>query len=451
MSKVGANNTWKWLATLPVLAGFLVIVFFTPREAKALPIFARKYKTSCSTCHTLIPKLNQFGIAFRNNGYRIPVNDEKFLKEQDVELGAPAWKTMWPKNGIWPGKISEHVPIALRGVLDTNIKTSGNVKLNFDFPNEFAMYMAGTLGDSLSFLGEVEFKGGGGPPPGGTERIELSLMQLNFNRLWGTNLLNLRIGRFEPIATPFSRFWRRTTSADFNVSEFRPVSGISTAQFRDRQMGVELYGARTGLDNRGGLEWGIGVVNGTGTLGDNNSQKDFQWSASYKLFGYGVTGPLRDEPEQLASLENYKDNSFKVGMFGYVGRTPTGTTEDRYNRVGVKFDGFLGPVNLYGAYMRGRDTLIASSQLTRSSAWFLEGDYMLTPWIMPLVRFERTDATTEGGTPRPSRRLVIPAVNFLVRANVRILVESRFFLRDKDFSATQKPANEGRVRIDFLF
>ncbi len=447
MNKPRTNN-WKWLAALFVVAGFLAVCL-VPRQAEALPVFARKYRTACTTCHSLIPKLNQFGMAFRNNGYRIPVNDAKFIKEEEVQLGAPAWKKMWPKNGVWPGSIASNVPIALRGVLDTNIRTSGAVKVNFDFPNEFAVYTAGTLGESLSFLGEVEFKGGGGPPPGGTERIELSLMQLNFNNLLGTPLLNMRVGRFEPVATPFSRFYRRTTSADFNVSEFQPVSG--TARFRDRQMGLELYGARTGPDNRGGVEWGIGVLNGTGTLGDNNSQKDIEWTVSYKLFGYGVTGPIREEPEELRATDNFIDNSFKMGVFGYVGRQPVGTTEDRYNRVGVKFDAFLHRLNLYGAYMRGRDTVIATSARTNSSAWFLEADYMLTPWIMPLVRFEKTDVTALGGTPQPSRRLIIPAVNFAVRANVRVLAEGRFFLRDMDFPATRKPANEGRVRLDFLF
>jgi hypothetical protein len=41
-------------------------------EAQAVPSFARKYQTSCLTCHTVYPVLNPFGEAFRRNGYRFP-------------------------------------------------------------------------------------------------------------------------------------------------------------------------------------------------------------------------------------------------------------------------------------------------------------------------------------------------------------------------------------------
>ena len=41
-------------------------------ESYAIPAFARKYKTSCATCHNGFPKLNAFGEAFRRNGYQFP-------------------------------------------------------------------------------------------------------------------------------------------------------------------------------------------------------------------------------------------------------------------------------------------------------------------------------------------------------------------------------------------
>jgi len=66
------------------------LVLFLVDSASALPIFARRYETSCTTCHAIIPKLNPFGVSFRNNGYRIPLNDERILKIEDVSLGAPS-------------------------------------------------------------------------------------------------------------------------------------------------------------------------------------------------------------------------------------------------------------------------------------------------------------------------------------------------------------------------
>ena len=80
--------------------------------AEAIPAFARKYATSCQTCHIAFPKLNAFGTAFRLNGYRMPKETEDMVKEKPVSLGAPAYKKLWP-NAIWPGEISSTVPLAV--------------------------------------------------------------------------------------------------------------------------------------------------------------------------------------------------------------------------------------------------------------------------------------------------------------------------------------------------
>src|SRR5207245_9732789 len=57
-----------------VLAATLIVVLglVGPRSAHAIPAFARKYGTSCQTCHPVYPKLTPFGEAFRRNGYRFP-------------------------------------------------------------------------------------------------------------------------------------------------------------------------------------------------------------------------------------------------------------------------------------------------------------------------------------------------------------------------------------------
>src|SRR5258708_32152824 len=40
-------------------------------EAREIPAFARKYGMKCSACHLAVPVLNQFGQAFKDNGYRM--------------------------------------------------------------------------------------------------------------------------------------------------------------------------------------------------------------------------------------------------------------------------------------------------------------------------------------------------------------------------------------------
>ena len=79
--------------------------------AHAVPAFARKYQTSCQTCHIVFPKLNAFGEAFRLRGYRLPGETEEMVKQAPVSLGAPAYKKLWPQ-AVWPGEISSAVPLA---------------------------------------------------------------------------------------------------------------------------------------------------------------------------------------------------------------------------------------------------------------------------------------------------------------------------------------------------
>ena len=92
------------------LAGLIVALAASP--SPAVPVFARKYQTSCQTCHTVFPKLNPHGEAFRLNGYRMSGQSEDMVKEEPVSLGAEAYKKIWPK-AVSPGDIPGHVPIAI--------------------------------------------------------------------------------------------------------------------------------------------------------------------------------------------------------------------------------------------------------------------------------------------------------------------------------------------------
>src|SRR6516164_9429135 len=91
---------------------FLLVAVF-PSSSFAIPAFSRQYGTSCSTCHLDFPKLNDFGKAFKDAGFKFPKDDETFIKVPPVMLGAPAQKELWP-HSIWPGTIPGIPPIGLR-------------------------------------------------------------------------------------------------------------------------------------------------------------------------------------------------------------------------------------------------------------------------------------------------------------------------------------------------
>lgn len=63
----------KRLSLIALVAAFVVSAFaFLASSAFAIPVFARKYNTQCNMCHTVPPRLNKFGVAFKENGFELP-------------------------------------------------------------------------------------------------------------------------------------------------------------------------------------------------------------------------------------------------------------------------------------------------------------------------------------------------------------------------------------------
>lgn len=64
----------------------LALMFATPK-AEATPTFARQTGRNCNFCHRGVPRLNDTGLAFKNNGFLFP--DSNKAPEKDYK-GAPA-------------------------------------------------------------------------------------------------------------------------------------------------------------------------------------------------------------------------------------------------------------------------------------------------------------------------------------------------------------------------
>ena len=95
------------------VAVFLTTILGRTSRTYGIPAFARKYQTSCSTCHSNYPELNDFGEAFKKNGFKFPKDDETFVKEPPVMLGAKAQREVFPK-AIYPGEMPGSIPIGFR-------------------------------------------------------------------------------------------------------------------------------------------------------------------------------------------------------------------------------------------------------------------------------------------------------------------------------------------------
>ena len=145
-------------------------VFLVVPSSRAIPAFSRKYQTSCTTCHSNYPELNDFGEAFKKNGFKFPKDDESFVKQEPVMLGSKAQKEAFP-GAVYPGEIPGTVPIAFRysGTFAANASQPNGVNQTSSYiprtdlfqPNTFTIISAGSFGSNLSFWIDDDISTGG--------------------------------------------------------------------------------------------------------------------------------------------------------------------------------------------------------------------------------------------------------------------------------------------------
>ena len=184
----------------------------------AIPAFSRQYGTSCSTCHLDFPKLNDFGRAFKDAGFKFPKDDETFIKVPPVMLGAPAQKELWP-HSIWPGTIPGLPPVGLRyntffqvvsnNRNNFNLQQPGNATAPFiprtDFQSGLlSIFMAGNFGSDIAFWVDDDISVGGANGAGGLGDGYLKFVNLSRFLKLPTDALSLRVGQFE-LDLPFSQ------------------------------------------------------------------------------------------------------------------------------------------------------------------------------------------------------------------------------------------------------
>jgi hypothetical protein len=442
-------------AALLALAGSAVL----GPPAEAIPAFARKYETSCQTCHSVFPKLNAFGEAFRFRGYRMPKETEEMVKEKPTSLGSPAYKKLWPQ-AIWPGEISSHAPIAVvLKFADINTSslnpdgTTSTVKNDFQFPQELNLFGAGTLGDHLSVYSEVTFA----VNPDYSVSTEVEHAHLGIDSPFGPeDLFHFRIGRVNPnVGEFFVETMKESDAAIDTIFNYNPIginggTGLGADAVTPTPISIptkapafEVYGiASHRLFYTAGVMGGISA--GNGQFGNNS--KDVYARVDYKFGGMGFDGDMggREAPDK-----NWRDDSFRIGAFAYRGNasgvnfpttTPAGNMvniqDDHFWRLGGFASVFLADLNVFGVYLTGKDTLkqfdttsgaLLSQIEPDYHAFFLEADYVFYPWLHGAARYEEL---TPADRSVPSIRTGTFTVSALVRANVKAMLEYQRDLRE---------------------
>jgi hypothetical protein len=83
---------------------FAIFCLLRTAPAHATPFFARTYNMKCDSCHSGFPRLNEFGLAFKANNFRIPGEEKNALLawKKTILLAVqvkPTWMQFQPGSG----------------------------------------------------------------------------------------------------------------------------------------------------------------------------------------------------------------------------------------------------------------------------------------------------------------------------------------------------------------
>jgi hypothetical protein len=394
-----------------VLGLFLVLLLVYPAVTHAIPAFARQYGTSCTTCHNDFPKLNDFGKAFKDAGFKFPADDETFLKIPPTMLGSPAQKDQFPHT-VWPGSIPGIAPIGLR--MNTYFQGTSRNRGNFDslqgppgtvvpfIPKTdfstglFSIFAAGNFGSDIAFWVDDDLSVAGDNSAGGLG--DGYLKWVNFGRFFKlpNNALHLRVGHFE-MELPFTQARSIDISpydiyGQFNIGAQNPAfinqqNVNNQFTMADGANGVEFSG---GL-HTGGYYYVVSFIdqNTSGVTQSANTNvfvpsptggangglgfaSDSNFKDMYARFAYrfnmerdpksrhaiqaaGATGPRDHTYLTLGSYYFYGRSVQRFSGTDLVGNPAVLTAREPFYRTGADFTFNYRTLQIYGLYMYGHD------------------------------------------------------------------------------------------------
>ena len=448
-------------ALAAALVAALCVCFCAVPEAHAVPSFARKYKTSCVTCHTVFPKLNPFGEAFRRNGFRFPSKDGSVdsdnVQAETLPLGQDEYKKLFP-DSVWPDSITQSVPLSVLVMGGTAINLPNSTAKDEaqntfawnDFIGEAAIFAAGSFTDTLTYFFELSIEEGGISP----EHAYLVWSDIVGPR----HAFNLVFGQFMPTLTSFGGHSSYVfdhpllpaTSLGMLYNDSAPEDPLAMAF--GHPVGIELNGVVAHYVDYS-LGWMASGVAEDMDFTTPNSQ-DAYAHIGFKLCGMTLDGEGRCGAQIADPKKPWSETSVTLDVFGYHGlsRLDANTDlagpnpkDDKFNVVGGDVNIQLGSLGLISGVEYehhsnpyagdpgdpGDPTAVPPipatppTDVTDSAdgiMQFNELSYVVFPWLVPAVRTEYTRINTNQGG-HPSLLRIMPTVAMLINPNLKVNVE----------------------------
>lgn len=364
------------------LFGVGVLASLAP-SAHAIPAFARKYGLPCSACHEAWPMLNNFGQTFKDNGYQLGNG-----RDSPVYQEPSYWPIMFRTQAFWHRENSNRQVVDMvagnpgAGQVESSVTSSG-----FDLAG-IDVITAGTLYKNISFFIQ---------PFIGNSSISLAQAWARLDNLGGSRWLNVKMGKFEldePISAERALVLNSTGSLYYNYFFTPPGDSNFFGGIGFPQLGVELSGHSANDYTR----YSVAVVS------NSNGETGLPSNQAYDVYA-----------NFNQSFEVPKLGSQQIGVYGYVGESPTyfqttggrpipgtGQGNRSFYRVGAYGHWYVDKFDFYTLYMHGYDNVFLGNSVAANQpenlpagaaapTWnsgFVEAHYNPTPRWMILGKYE---------------------------------------------------------------
>ena len=326
------------LLVAPVVA---LLPLFTPDSGHALPLFARKYSLQCMQCHMAFPRLNAFGMQFRQNGYRLA-----------GDKGESPWESK-----EFPLSLVGNVGIQyLRAEASDSTGASSHASTTRFIQDAVEFHTAGTLGPNLTF----HFDNGFADGAGGT--LESGMAFLQFDDVGKNGALNVKAGIYDA-EIPYLSDSRKTT-----------LNGYINPITLDGQ-GVELNGAKSGWTYATGFINSERTTAKAGSTTLNNLENWYGWLMRDVTNGQLVTGRVWIDRQDPRVADKNASSHMLVQASAYLNR-PRWALIPMYN-----YESFADEPN---SSSTGTGTVAVQGALVEglifvdpASKWLLTGRYEL--------------------------------------------------------------------------
>jgi hypothetical protein len=352
-----------------------------PRPAAAVPAFARKYGVRCTVCHEAWPVLNDFGRAFRDNGYRMN------LGRDEPSMTDPAY---------WPIYVEGQPHFGFDLVKSHTSPTATTLQRTGEFQAGVSVLGAiGTLGEHASYLVI---------PVAAINGLTLGFptAEFRFNDLFDSSWLNVRLGNSEP-DLPVSRVRDLDlTGVGLGAYAYHSPGSVSKFDMGGNNLGVEFMGHSRGSRSR----YSVSVFNVTGS-----PEKDTRFNTP------GVYGHVT----HTFSISQGPFSAIEIGGFGSYASWPVGlpaaagstsasaglTSRKASTKYGGEVHGWFGsdalPVHAIVTLLQGRDDKALIPGGVRDGVFnggFLE---VIANPKLPVVVFGRFDFVRNQDQALPAR------------------------------------------------